>query len=541
MPKLKNQIRFLLAVFALLLLMTGCHRGEKKQDTPTSNYLQISFHTDVRSLDPRVGIDYPSAFITKMLFEGLMRFNQNGHVECAIAQDYTISDDQMTYTFHLRPSTWSNGDEVTAYDFEYTWKKIVDPKAGYSLGVQNFYPILNARAIVKGRKSIDTLGVKALNDKILQVQLGQPTPYFLEATATSSYYPVNHRIDQENPNWPNQAQQAFVCNGPFALHHRKVEDEIVVHKNETYWEAQQVQLPGIKIAIIKDATTQLSLFEKNQLEWLGKPISRIPLDAINHLRDKGKICFFQTLGVYWYFINTEAFPFNNKKMRQAFAYALNRKEIIDHILQGEEVPAMGVLPFRLSTQELPYFKDNDWERALQLFHEALDEIGITKNQLPRITINYNAAAAHERLAESLQEQWSQIFGLDIRLEQQEWKFHYDKLQKGNFQIGGMQWQSWLRDPIYIMQTFREKMNGVNMSRWENEDYIHYLDLAEKESDPVRRKHFFNKAETVLMEDMPVIPIYFTTIAFAKSPRLKNVYVSDTYEVDFRWATLETKE
>ncbi|NGX26734.1 MAG: hypothetical protein K940chlam6_00659, partial [Chlamydiae bacterium] len=128
--------------------------------------------------------------------------------------------------------------------------------------------------------------------------------------------------------------------------------------------------------------------------------------------------------------------------------------------------------------------------------------------------------------------------LDIKMEQQEWKFHYEKLQKGNFQIGGMQWQSWLRDPIYIMQTFREKDNGVNMSRWGNKEYSDLISQAEKQADPVFRKAFFNKAEALLMEEMPVIPLYFTTNAYAKSDKLKNVYISELYEVDFRWATLD---
>jgi len=529
-------LRFFL-VFCIFL--ASCQKRESTHvSTQNPKYLRISFYGDVRSLDPRIGIDYPSAFGTKMLFEGLMRIGQGGQVETAIAESYEISEDHLTYTFHLRPSVWSNGDVITAYDFEYTWKKVIDPKGGYSLGAQNFYPIKNARRILKGNQSIDSVGIRAIDEKTLEVQLSHPAPYFLEVTATSSYFPVNARIDQENPNWINREGEAFVCNGPFSLEHHHVENEIVVKKNPKYWDAASVQLPGIHIAIIKDASTQLNLFEKNQLEWLGKPLSRVPLDAIENLRSKDKIQFFQTLGLYWFFLNTESFPFNNKKMRQAFAYAINRQLIIDHLLKGEETPALGVLPQKLASQDTPFFQDNNQERAIALFQEALDEMGIQKEDLPKITINYNVATVHMRIAQALQEQWNQVFGLDIKMEQQEWKFHYEKLQKGNFQIGGMQWQSWLRDPIYIMQTFREKDNGVNMSRWGNKEYSDLISQAEKQPDPVHRKNFFNKAEALLMEEMPVIPLYFTTIAYAKSDKLKNVYISELYEVDFRWATLD---
>ncbi|MDN3505913.1 MAG: peptide ABC transporter substrate-binding protein [Simkaniaceae bacterium] len=501
------------------------------------NYLRISFHGDVRSLDPRIGIDYPSAFATKMLFEGLMRIGQNGKVEPAIAESYELSEDKVTYTFHLRPCRWSSGDPIKAEDFAYAWKKIIDPNGGFGLGVQNFYPVKNVRKILKGDLPVDAVGIRVIDEMTLEVELAHPTPYFLEVTATSSYYPVNQRIDEENPNWANNAE-TFVSNGPFALNHYHLENEILVKKNPNYWDAANVSLPGIQIAIIKDASTQLSLFEKNQLEWLGKPLSRIPLDAMEHLQNQGKLKFFETLGLYWFFLNTESFPFNNKKMRQAFAYAIDRQSLIEHILKGEETPALGVLPHKISTQDGPYFQDNDLNRAKTLFQEALDEIGMQVEELPPIVFNFNDSSAHMRIAEVLQQQWKEAFGVDIQLEQQEWKFHYDKLQKGNYQIGGMQWQSWLRDPIYIMQTFRDKDNGVNMSRWDNAEYRSLISDAEKEPDLAVRKNLFNKAETILMDEMPVIPVYFTTIAYSKSEKLKDVYISELYEVDFRWAKIE---
>lgn len=526
-------------IFIFLLFPFGCQKNHfSHKHTKNHQYLRVSFGSDIRSLDPRVGVDFPSVFVTKMLFDGLMRIGLHGKVEPAIADSYEISEDHLTYIFHLRPAKWSNGDEITAYDFEYSWKQIIDPTSGFNLGVQNFYAIKNAREVVKGEKSIESVGIKALNEKTLRVQLTHPTPYFLEVTATSPFFPINPRVDRENPNWFNQNGCLFVCNGPFTLEYRKVEDEIVVKRNPNYWDSSSVHLPGIRIAIIQEPGTQLNLFEKNQLEWLGKPLSKIPLDAMDHLRKKNAIQFLPTLGLYWYFFNTESFPFHNKKMRKAFAYAINRQLIIDHVLKGEEKPALSVLPGKLATQKEGYFRDNDPEKAFALFNEALEELGITKDDLPEITINYNTAAVHMRTAEALQQQWNKIFGINIKIEQQEWKFHYEKLQKGNFQIGGMQWQSWLRDPLYIMQTFREKMDGVNMSRWSSPEFSELIDLAEREIDPIKRKNLFHQAEIILMDEMPVIPVYFGTIAYAKSQNLKDVYLSEVYEVDFRWASLE---
>lgn len=525
-------------VFILLLTTSGCEKGDNsatKSSQEKSDFLRISFQTEVRSLDPRVGIDYPSTFATKMLFEGLMRIGPNGIAEPAIAKSYTLSNDHKTYIFKLRDARWSNGDIITAHDFAYTWMKVIDPRQGESLGVQNFYPIKNTRAIIRGDKPIETLGIEVLDDFTLKIELEHPTPYFLDVLATSSLFPVNSRIDQENPKWATQGGDSFVSNGPFNLDSHKIDNEIVVVKNPSYWDQKHVKLPGIHIAIIKDPNTQSNLFEKKQLEWLGKPLSKLPVEALESLTSKDKIRFFETLGVYWFFVNVEAFPFHNKKMRKAFSYAVDRKSLTKYITQGKESPAMGVLPYSLASQKKPFFEDNNITLACQLFKEALEEMEIPVKNFPSITVNYADTPVHQQVAEVLQQQWSKAFGIDIKLEKQEWKAHYEKLQKGNYQIGGMAWQSWLRDPIYIMQTFRDKSDSVNMSQWENQKFQNLLISAEQEIFPDKRKLFFNKAEALLMDEMPVIPIYFTTIAYAKSNRLKNVYVSELFEVDFRWS------
>jgi len=535
---LKNRktVKFLrlLPLLLILLLPMSCQKSSGRF-SKGDDFLHISFSAEIRSLDPRIGVDYPSGFAVKMLFEGLMRMGPDGSVEPAIAKSYTLSDDHKTYRFFLRDAKWSNGDSVTAEDFAYAWKRIINPNEGDSLGVQNLYPIKNTRAIIRREKPLSSVGIRVIDDRTLEVELEHPTPYFLEVLSTSSLFPVNARIDRENPSWANKDGAAFVCNGPFILDRHRIDNEIVVVKNPLYWDQKHVKMPGIHIAIIKDATTQMNLFEKEKLEWLGKPLSKIPVDAIDYLKKEDKVRFFETLGLYWFFVNVDSFPFNNKKMRKAFAYAINRKELTQHITQNKETPAMGVLPHALATQDKPYFEDNNIELALKLFNEALEEMGLTREQLPEITVNYPDASVHQRIAEALQQQWNQAFGINIKLEQQEWKVHYGKLQKGNYQIGGMAWQSWLRDPIYIMQTFREKADGINMSQWENKEYQKLLSAAEQEIDPVKRKAYFNKAEALLMEEMPVIPVYFTTIAYAKNPRLENVYISELYEVDFRWA------
>ncbi|MBS0629947.1 MAG: peptide ABC transporter substrate-binding protein [Verrucomicrobia bacterium] len=497
----------------------------------------MSIQSEICSLDPSVAIDVPSIFPQRMLFEGLVIADLSGNIRPAIAERYEISDDLKTFTFYLRPSVWSNGDPVTAYDFEYAWKKIINPQTT-TLGAHNFYYIKNAKQASQGEVSIDEVGIKVLDTYTLKVELEHPTPYFLEIVAIPSFFPINSKIDKVNPKWSNLQGDQFVCNGPFVLEKHRIDNEILVRKNPNYWDAENVKLPGISIAIIKDSSTQLSMFEKGELDWLGQPLAKIPLDAIETLKKENKVTFINTLGLYWYYFNTESFPFQNKKMRQAFAYAINRDVIVKHVLQCNESPAFALLSSRLTGQKSPYFEDNNRKLAIRLFNEALAEMEILKDQLPEITINYSAAPINQRLAEALQQQWNQVFGIDIVLEQQEWKVHFERLRVGNFQVGGCGWQSWLRDPIYTMQAFRYKTDGINISHWENPNYQQLLDLAEQEIDLNRRKELFKKAEAILMDDMPVIPIYFMTIAYGKNPKLKDVLITDLYEIDFRWAYFE---
>ena len=530
----------IIALVVGLFTFSSCNKAENTaspaKKLPTG-LLPISFGTEIRSLDPSIGIDDQSQVTIKMLFEGLMTFDLMGNLIPAIAKGYTISDDHKTYTFTLRECNWSNGEPITAYDFEYSWKKIVE---GHIRGsaVHNYYPIKNVRSIVKGEKSVQDAGIKALDAKTFVVELEYPTPYFLEAVATSSFFPVNAKIDKTHPDWVTQVGDLFVCNGPFVLEKHKHNDELILLKNPEYWDAEHVKLPGIKIAIVKEANTQLNMYEKGELAWVGRPFSRLPPDAVPTLKSKQELSFVPSMGIYWYFINTEVFPFNNKKMRKAFSYAINRKQITDHVVQTGEEPALGTLPRALGVSSAPYFGDNNLIEARKLFAEALQELGITKEQLPEIVLSYHTHEYHQRTAQVIQEQWENAFGIHVKIEQEEWKVHYQKLLSGNYQIGGMSWNSWLRDPIYIMQTFRYRSDGINMSRWENSQYQSLLDKAEQETDKEKRRELFFLAEKLLMEEMPVIPVYFSSICYAKKDCLKDVYVSDLSQIDFRWASFE---
>ena len=196
---------FLFTIF-ISLISFGCNSNNNKSASSQERMLNLSFQ-NVRSLDPRIGVDYPSSFAVKMLFEGLTRLGLDKNIEPAIAQSWEISEDQTQYTFHLRACTWSNGDPVTAEDFIYTWKKVLDPRFA-TTAIHNFYPIKNVQAIIQGKQDIDEIGAKAIDSQTLVIDLEHPTPYLLEVLATSAFLPVNSPRELGTPRQRHQHKTA---------------------------------------------------------------------------------------------------------------------------------------------------------------------------------------------------------------------------------------------------------------------------------------------------------------------------------------------
>jgi len=532
----------LLAIFMLsLLFLSGC--GKKQQqgtahEKTSPRYVHTAIGSSIRSLDPRVGNEYPAAFIIRSIYEGLMRMGENGTLHPGMASSYEISEDRTRYTFHLREAYWSNGDPVTAYDFEYAWKKAVSPQFAKT-GAFTFYTIKNVEACLNEEVDSEAVGVKAIDDHTLVVDLEHPAPYFLSLTTCPTFMPINKRIDLAHKDWANKGDEFFTCNGPFCISDWKKGDSITLGRNPKYWQVEDVKLDGIHAMIVEDTMTQYFMFIKGALDWFGEPISGgIPPEITQDKRKQDQIYSFESFGLYWLFVNTESFPLNNKNFRKALAYAINRQDIAEHVFQLGEKPAMGIMADNFRLNEEPYFQDADYDKARAYFKLALDELGLEKESIPTIKISHSVRVLSSRSSQALQQQWKDVLGINVELDQKEWPVHFTNVSKGNFQIGEMAWVSWLYDPIYLLDTFRTKSFATNMSRWEHDTYKHYLELSDNEIDVDKRRDHLRNAEAFLMEELPVIPICFIRTIFMQTPKLKGVCITPLKELDFRWAYFE---
>lgn len=519
---------FLSYIFiAFTIICTSCDRD--KPIPKVHSTVRISQDKDFSSLDPRRVRDLPTATILQAVYEGLTRLNAKGEPVPALAELIEISPDQTIYTFTLRSSHWSDGKPVTAQDFEQSWKSLLDPTFPAPNAYQ-FYVIKGAKEAKTGQLDLDQVGIKAINNQTLVVELEKPTPYFLSLTSTFFFLPVGPALRNNQ-----QEVKTWAFNGPFQLEAWSPQNEFSIIPNPHYWDHQHVQLDRLAFIVV-DNSTALQLFETDELDWMGSPLSIIPLDAMETFRASDLLFSVPAAGSYFVRLNTARDPFRSPKMRQAFSLALNREDIVDHAMQGQQQPALGIIPpsviGKAPSRHIP-----STEQAQQIFQEALTELGIQRQNLPAITLCYSSSERYHKMAQAIQQQWKQVLGVDVQLQSCEYKVFMERIQQNDYSLSLGAWFADFRDPISFLDVFKFKDNGTNNTQWENPQYIQLLDLAESTSDQIERQRILQEAETLLLDEMPVIPLSYSTYFYLKKPQLKNVYFSDLGYLDFKKAYL----
>ncbi len=501
--------------------------------TREQNSLRLSLSRPIRSLDPRIGTDRVSGTVIKMLYEGLMRLDPSGNPTHAIAEEVLISNDGRTYTFTLRPSYWTNGAPVTAYDFEYAWKKILEPSF-QTVFDYLLLPILNARLVKAGRLSSDALGIRSLSDRVLVVELERPCPYFLELCCLWIYSPLCKDLDKTHPGWAYFGDRTYVCNGPFKLTAWKRNSGIQLEKNDLYWDKEHVSIEHIDLKVIEDPLAALHLFEQGELDWIGEPLSETPLCLFKERHPQVHIN--PMAAVQWYEFNTQHPPFRSAKVRRAFSYALDRQAIIKEHLFGDERPSHSILPPSLSLLDSQSPLDFDLEFARTLFKEGMEEQGLTDSILKPLKMVIYDREPHKTMAKAVIKAWEDAFGLSFVLDVVSWHEFFERLGGSSHDILGRVWYSWYKDPLYSLGIFKSKTRPMNSSRWSSEEYAKLLDGAELEMDASLRQDFLKRAEEMILHEMPIVPVFDYNSRYLKNTAVGNIYVSHLGNVDFKWAT-----
>jgi oligopeptide transport system substrate-binding protein len=464
--------------------------------------LRIGFEYSPVSLDPRIGGDSVSNVLSGLLFEGLTRRSVNGNVENGIAEKIEISSDFTQYIFKLRPSCWNDKSPLTAYDFEYAWKKILSPDFATSFAYF-FHMIKNAKEAKEGKISPDQIGIVVLDEKTLKVDLAHPCHYFLELTCHVLYSPVHRLIDQQHPQWTYQEGENYPCNGPFQLKINHPGQGYKLIKNHHYWDVENTNLDEI-IFNRMGSQQAFEAFSQGEIDWLGYPLGRQPC-FIPGETDAMLSCEHEQ--VCWNVFNTAHGLFQNLKLRQAVAFAIEQSVMgVGSYLPL--TPAYSPLLPRHSHNPQARFPQHNIEMARKLWQEGLQELGLEGNDLSSISVIFHHKGILEHIALCLKHQLKETLGIECELKPLAWAVLFDKITKGDFQIGIVQWSSEVDDPIYTLNAFRFGNAEINFPKWEHADYQKLLEESDQEIDPARRFLLFAKAEEILCQEMPVIPLFY---------------------------------
>jgi oligopeptide transport system substrate-binding protein len=493
-----NHKQYKLRIFLLsLLLLFGCSKEPKN-----AARLNISFNTHPNTIDPRKASDFVSSTLVCMVYEGLTRFNADGLLESALLESVEINPEKTIYIFKLKKAYWTDGKPITAYDFENSWKEILKTPTPCTF---LFYPIKNAEKYVRKEVNLEEVGIYAIDAQTLFVELEYPTPYFYSLTAFPSFLPA--------PS--SQLRGQF--SGPFQIEKMVHNHEIVLKKNEKYWNAKNIPLDEIHISIVPDEMTALQMFEKGDLDWIGGSFSPLPLDAIE--KWKSEIKYVPSAGSTLCTFNTAKFPFQNQNLRKAFSLAINRLEIVEKIEHGVQIPAHSILPPAFSSKVFLLY---DPIKALDSFKRGIEELGIEKKELEKVKLYFRTTLGEKRLAQALQKQWQELFGITIELAQLDFKTHAEKLQSKDYEFAIASWIAQFEDPVSLLERFKYRDHLKNYPAWESALFQSCLAEAVFSSDREERLSF---AEKILFEETPLTAIYHWSTPILYSSKIKKIAIS----------------
>lgn len=532
----------LLTLFAIMLLvvtaLAGCGNnesaGNESENKDIPQEVTANLGGEPYTLDPAFASDTTSFWVIDHLYEGLYTLDKDGKIVEGTASDVEISEDGKTYTFTIRDGVeWSNGDPLTANDFEFAWKRVLNPETA-AYNPSSFYYIEGAEEYNTGKGSIEDVGIKALDEKTLEVKLKSPIKFFDKVLLGQAFLPVNQKVVEADENWAAEAE-GIVSNGAFTITEWKHNSDLTIEKNESYWNQEQVTLDKVNFKMIADTTTEYQMFKAGELDV----VRNLAAEAIEQEKNTDEYINSPSFSVYTYSFNVEEEPFTNAKVRKAFAHAIDREAITDNISKGGEKAAYGYVAYGINAPSGKDFRDEkegyysfDKEEAQKLLAEGLKEEGWS--ELPPVTLKYNSEGNHKKIAEALQEMFKENLGVTVQLENQEWKTYIDTFKQKNFQIARMGWGGDFLDPYPVLDLYSSKSSS-NFTNWNNAEFDELLEKSLIEQDEEKRFELLHQAEAVLLDEMPIIPIYFSSTNSLVKESVKGIRFDALSSPDFRFA------
>lgn len=539
----KKVVPVVASVLGASLLLTACGgnkdnaSGAKANDkAPDKQAINLSFASEIPTMDVAKATDGESMNVMRNVFEGLYAMGEDNKPIPGVAESVDVSLDKTKYTFHLRDSKWSNGTPVTAKDFVFAWQRAVSPDTAAEYAFL-FFDIQNAKQISQKQLPIDQLGVKALDDKTLEVQLDRPVPYFLNLTTFSTFLPINEDYLKSQGDKYGLETNHLIYNGAFTLDNWKHEQSFQLKKNPNYWDAKTVKLEEINFNVVKDKSTEVNLYDSGQID-------RVALTAEFVDKYKGDSNFKERaeVGIQFLRLNQKNETLKNQHARLAINGAMNKKAYVETILNNGAVPAEGMVPtkFAKSPEGNDFRKENgnlvkdDVKTAKENWKKAKQELGTDKVTIELLTSdNALAKKTGEYLKGELEKN---LDGLTVNLKPQPRKQQLKLLLSGDYEIGIDGWGPDFSDPITFLDLFTTD-SAYNFDKYSNKEYdelIHKVktDLA---GDEKARFEAMKQAEKILLQDGAVAPLYQQGRSYLQRSFIKGLVTTDFGgEFNYKW-------
>lgn len=544
---------FRLFLFFFISITTALSADEKTIHGPDGDILVRGNGVEPETLDAQRCIGSYEANILADMFEPLLQFGKDGYPIPGVAETWTIDDTQTVYTFKLRQNArWSDGTPVTAHDFVFAWRRLVNPATASPWGSM-LSTVKNGKALFEGQESnFETLGAHASDDHTLIVTLESPTPYFLDMLPHSSLAPL-HRptLEKHGTSWTQP--QNIVSNGAFVMKEWSIQSHILLHKNPYYWDKEQVKIQGVRYLPIEDKNSELHRFRSGELHVTASvPPDALPrMIADQHPNLRGE----EILSAQYHAINVTRPPLSHAKLRKALALAIDRQTLMEKVVKTGEKPLYNVVPRGVRGYTPPTLtcetsnhglrdvetmsKEEREKEAKRLYQEFCEETGHPPQKALTLDFVYNADILHKKNIVAVAGMWKKLLGVKVTIRASEWKVYVAERQNRDYDVYRFGNTLDYDDPTAFLKLFRKSATyGENITGFQDDHYDALLLRAENTKDATERLQILKEAENILVQSCALIPLYQVSWYRLIDPRIKGWDNAPKMMHLSRWISIE---
>lgn len=512
-------------IFLIFLLIISCTKETKK----IKDELTVNLGYELQSIDPAINDETYGFIYINHAFEGLLTKDINGKIVGGSSDKWEISEDKLKYTFRIREDAkWSDGKKLTADDFVYSYRRVVDPKTASPIAYLMYY-IKNAKDINMGKKPIESLGVTAVDENTLTIELENPTLYFEDILASGGcYVPVREDIiNKYGDDWTWNSE-SYIGNGAYKMTERKPDELIAFELNTNYWDYKNQVAKKINFVLIADEYISLNAVRTGDVDF---SINAPPIGEIESLIKENLMAVSDIIGVYYLDLNNKDKTLSDKRVRKALSLAIDRNYIVSNIGHGKLIAAESFVPPVVKGVEKSFREEssnfiiaNNYSNNIIEAKKLLAEAGYPNGEnFPILEVKVSSGF-YTTVLEAIQEMWKNNLNIDVVVRTEESKITLPFRQSGKYQIARTSWTGDYNDPLTMLQIMTSE-SDINYSGFSNERYDYLINFATTSTNEKDRMEALKEAEAILFEEMPIIPFIYRTDFLVVNPKLKN-YIDD---------------